>query len=63
MNSNYTLKDLLILVVLFILAVCLVSCGTPRNLKQIQLDYELDKLWIEYEYKADSLINNYYERN
>jgi uncharacterized lipoprotein YehR (DUF1307 family) len=48
----------------YILCICtmaLVSCGTTRSLEQIQLDYELNKLWIEYEYKADSLIINYYE--
>jgi len=49
------------LVILCICAMALVSCSTTRSLEQIQLDYELNKLWIEYEYKADSLINNYYE--
>lgn len=59
MNSNYTLKDLLILIVLFVLAVCLVSCGTPRNLEQIRIEYEMNKLWDEYQYKSDSLIIEY----
>lgn len=32
MNSNYTLKDFAILVVLFVLALCLTSCATSTQL-------------------------------
>ena len=39
------------------------SCGTSQlTQKQIKIDYELDKLWIEYKYKSDSLINEFYTK-
>ena len=59
MNSNYTLKDFAILVVLFVLAVCLTSCSTSHSLERVKLDYQLDQLWSEYEYKADSILIQY----
>ena len=45
----------------------LTSCGVMHNLTDTQLthrneiDYELDKLWVEYEYKRDSLLIEYYK--
>jgi len=39
-----------------------ISCGVSQlTQKQIEINYELDKLWIEYQYKSDSLINEFYK--
>ena len=39
------------------------SCGTSQlTQEQIQINYELDKLYIEYRYKTDSLYNEYYKK-
>ena len=37
----------------------LVSCSTTRSLERIKLDYELELLWADYNYKADSLWIEY----
>ena len=47
------------LVILCICAMALVSCGTTRSLERIKLDYELELLWADYNYKADSLWIEY----
>ena len=39
------------------------SCGTSQlTQKQIQINYELDKLYIDYRYKTDSLYNEFYKK-
>ena len=30
--------------------------------KEIEINYELDKLWIAYKHKSDSLINELYKK-
>ena len=46
---------------LIVVTMLMCSCGTSQlTQKQIQINYELDKLWIDYKYKTDSL---YYEFN
>ena len=46
-------------VVLMITLMMMSSCGTSQlTQKQVKINYELDKLWIEYKYKSDSLIND-----
>ena len=58
--------------ILIVLAIGLTSCGTTRsagefeisfisNIQDAKLDYEMEKLWIEYNYKVDTLLNSYYE--
>ena len=38
------------------------SCGTGQlTQKQVKINYELDRLWIDYKYKNDSLINEFYK--
>ena len=38
------------------------SCGTTQiTQKQVKINYKLDKLWIDYMYERDSLINEYYK--
>jgi len=39
------------------------SCGTSQlTQEQIKINYELDILWIEYQYESDSLINKFYKK-
>ena len=46
----------------------MISCGTSRNLTNEQveyrnnIDYELSKLYLEYSYKRDSLIIEFYKK-
>ena len=48
---------------LMILLMIMSSCGTSQlTQKQVKINYELDKLWIEYKYKSDSLINELYTK-
>ncbi len=47
------------LVIICICAMALVSCSTTHSLERAKLDYELDQLWSEYEYKADSILIQY----
>ena len=51
------------LVLLTMVIMSISSCGTSRlTQKQIEIDYELDKLYIDYKYKSDSLINEFYKK-
>ena len=39
------------------------SCGTNQlTQEQVEINYELDKMWIDYKYKSDSLINEFYKK-
>tara|TARA_R110002012_G_scaffold171901_2_gene336869 strand:+ start:357 stop:551 length:195 start_codon:yes stop_codon:yes gene_type:complete len=39
------------------------SCGTSQlTQKQIEINYKLDKLYIDYKYESDSLINEFYKK-
>jgi len=39
------------------------SCGTSQlTQKQIEINYKLDKLYIDYKYESDSLINEFYTK-
>ena len=39
------------------------SCGTIQlTQEQVKINYELDKLWIDYRYESDSLINEFYKK-
>ena len=49
------MKKIVIILVLFTTS-CTVNKLTQ---KQVEINYELDKLYIEYIYKRDSLINEY----
>jgi len=47
---------------LIVVTMLMCSCGTSQlTQEQIKINYELDKLWIDYQYKSDSLINKFYE--
>ena len=57
-------KNIFIVVylVLMTLLLSMSSCGTSQlTQEQIKINYELDILWIDYQYKSDSLINKFYE--
>ncbi len=64
-NMNKTEMTIL---VLFIMALMMTSCGMMNNLTDEQLihrnkiDYEANKLWNEYQYKVDSLYIEYYKK-
>ena len=48
---------------LMILLMIMSSCGTSHlTQKQVKINYELDKLWIDYKYESDSLINEFYKK-
>ena len=55
---------IVVYVVLMTLLLSMSSCGTSQlTQEQIKINYELDKLWIDYQYKSDSLINKFYNSN
>ena len=46
-----------------VIIMLLCSCGTSQlTQKQVKINYELDKLWIDYKYESDSLINEFYKK-
>jgi len=48
---------------LMIMLAMMSSCGIGQlTQEQTKINYELDKLWIEYKYKSDSLINEFYKK-
>ena len=55
-------------IIVIISALVMVSCGTSRNLTNEQIerrnkiDYELEKVYLEYSYKRDSLIIEFYKK-
>ena len=58
-NKNKTMKK----IILSIVVLTMFSCGTSQlTQKQVKINYELDKLWIEYKYESDSLINEFYKK-
>jgi len=55
---------IVVYVALMTLLLSMSSCGTSQlTQEQIKINYELDRLWIDYQYKSDSLINKFYELN
>ena len=48
---------------LMVMLAVMSSCGVGQlTQEQTKINYELDKLWIEYQYKSDSLINEFYKK-
>ena len=48
---------------LMVILAMMSSCGIGQlTQEQTKINYELDKLWIEYKYKSDSLINEFYKK-
>ena len=56
-------------IIIGIIVLVTTSCGVNRGLsieqvdKRNQIDYELDKLYLEYSYQRDSLIMEFYNVN
>ena len=48
--------------IILICIIALGSCGTTRSLERAKLAYQLDQLWSEYEYKADSIWIQYHNK-
>tara|TARA_R110000787_G_scaffold153516_3_gene267422 strand:- start:14355 stop:14567 length:213 start_codon:yes stop_codon:yes gene_type:complete len=63
MKDNSKLSDISwIRVVLFIVVcVLLASCSPKLTPHQVQIDYELEKAYLEYSYQRDSLTIEYYK--
>jgi len=61
-ESSYLGFNIGIIGILLIVLILLTSsCGTYKMTeRQIQIDYELDKAYLEYTYKRDSLTIEYY---
>ena len=50
-------------VLLTVVIMSMSSCGTSQlTQEQVKINYELDKLWIDYKYESDSLINEFYKK-
>ena len=48
---------------LMVILAMMSSCGVSQlTQEQTKINYELDKLWIDYKYKSDSLINEFYKK-
>tara|TARA_Y100000401_G_scaffold37998_1_gene28594 strand:+ start:656 stop:895 length:240 start_codon:yes stop_codon:yes gene_type:complete len=51
-------------ILLMITLMMMSSCGTSQlTQQQVKINYELDKLYIEYKYKTDSLYNEFYKKD
>tara|TARA_R100000808_G_scaffold19283_1_gene41914 strand:+ start:554 stop:769 length:216 start_codon:yes stop_codon:yes gene_type:complete len=61
LNRIYTISGIILLIVVIM---SMTSCGTGQlTQKQVKINYELDKLYIDYKYKSDSLINEFYKND
>ena len=51
------------IVLAIVVIMAMSSCGTSQlTQEQVKINYELDKLWIDYKYESDSLINEFYKK-
>ena len=66
-NKRANSMGIIVMTIVAILMIILSSCGTSRlTNEQVKhrdnIDYELDKLYLEYSYKRDSLIIEFYKK-
>lgn len=60
------MKKIINTILLLVVVISVSSCGINRGLtneqveKRNNIDYEMDKVYLEYSYKRDSLIMEYY---
>tara|TARA_A100001201_G_scaffold141729_3_gene137897 strand:- start:2382 stop:2555 length:174 start_codon:yes stop_codon:yes gene_type:complete len=49
-------------IIIVIVSLLFTSCGilSPMTDKERELSYQIDKLYLDYQYKKDSLIIEYY---
>ena len=63
LNRIYSISGIILIIVVIM---AMTSCGINRGLtteqvdKRDKIDYELDKLYLEYSYQRDSLIMEFY---
>ena len=61
-------KNMAEIIIILIFVIVFSSCGTSKNLTNEQvkhrnnIDYELEKVYLEYSYKRDSLIIEFYKK-
>ena len=57
------ITTIIIGLITWFLTCTLTSCGTSQlTQEQVKINYELDKMWIDYKYKSDSLIHEFYKK-
>ncbi len=60
LNRIYTISGIILLILVIM---SMTSCGTGQlTQRQVKINYELDKLYIDYKYKSDSLISEFYKK-
>ena len=60
LNRIYIISGILLLI---IIVKAMTSCGSSNlTQRQVKINYELDKLYVDYKYKSDSLINEFYKK-
>ena len=56
-------ENIAVVIILTLFLVVFSSCSTSKiTQRQVKINYELDKLYIDYNYKRDSLINEFYTK-
>jgi len=62
-NKKGNSLGIMAMIIITILIIILSSCGTTKlTEQQVNIDYELDKLYLEYSYQRDSLIMEFYKK-
>ena len=62
-NKKGNSLGIMAMIIITILIIILSSCGTTKlTEQQVSIDYELDKLYLEYSYQRDSLIIEFYKK-
>tara|TARA_R100000781_G_C4040232_1_gene113710 strand:- start:296 stop:508 length:213 start_codon:yes stop_codon:yes gene_type:complete len=62
--DNSKLSDVNWIRVMLFIVVCVLlsSCSFKMTPRQAEIDYELEKVYLEYSYKRDSLIIEYHKK-
>ena len=63
-KDNWKLKDINWVRVVLVIGVLifLSSCSPKLSPRQVEIDYELEKAYLEYSYQRDSLIIEFYKK-
>lgn len=57
------IRLIVVLLIIIVLSISLSSCSYQVTPRQAKIDYELEKLYLEYSYERDSLIIEFYRRD
>lgn len=60
--SDVNWMRIIIFILILIIVSIITSCSPKLTPHQTQIDYELDKAYLEYSYTRDSLIIEYYKK-